>query len=184
MSINLVEIFDDQNQLDKKSREFLLNAIEKNNKPGFDYLEFKQALIRLESIDVDSATAIKTAFATASTVGLTRENLLDSADYYLAVLQNEYKQFNNALEKQMEAKVHSREKQKMALSKKIDALREKIKDLEKEQGELTAKLAKIDTDAGEARNKIERTSESFGKTLQSITDRIESDIDQIKSHLS
>src|SRR5699024_6400115 len=133
MSIDLIEIFDDQNQLDQKSREFLLKAIENNNKPGFDYLEFKQALLRLKEMDMDPATAIKTAFTTATTVGLTREYLLESAGYYLSILKNEYEQFNHALNKQMEARVHSREKQKSTLEKKLDAINKKIEELKKEQ---------------------------------------------------
>src|SRR5690625_6686587 len=112
MSIDLIEIFDKQNKLDEKSRTFLLNAIKEHNQSGFDYLEYKQALIRLEEMELDPSLAIKSAFTTATTVGLTRDKLLDSAEYYLSILNNEYKQFKQALEKQMEARVHSREDRK------------------------------------------------------------------------
>lgn len=184
MSIDLTEIFDDQNQLDQKSRAFLLKAIENHNKGGFDYLEFKQALLRLKDLDMDTATAIKTAFATATTVGLTRDYLLESADYYLSILKNEYDQFNNALEKQMEARVHSREKQKSSLERKLEAIRKKVEELEKEKEVLKEKLEKMDAETLEARKKIEQTSKRFGETLESITTRIRADIDQIKTHLS
>lgn len=184
MSIDLTEIFDDQNQLDQKSRAFLLKAIENHNKAGFDYLEFKQALLRLKEMDMDTATAIKTAFATATTVGLTRDYLLESADYYLSILKNEYDQFNNALDKQMEARVHSREKQKSSLEKKLEAIRKKAEELEKEKEVLKEKLEKMDSETLEARKKIEQTSKRFGETLESITKRIRTDIDEIKTHLS
>lgn len=184
MNLNLKEIFDDKNQLDKKSLDFLLNAIEKNNQNGFDYLEFKQALIRLEHLDIDEGTAIKTAFATATTVGLTKDKLVDSADYYLTILKDEFKQFNTALEKQMESRVHSKEKQKTALESKKATLQKKINTLNAELKDLENKLNNIDTEADAARKKIEETSERFGQTLHAISKRIEADMDQFKSQLS
>lgn len=183
MNINLKEIFDDGNKLDKKSLDFLLKAIEKNNQSGFDYLEFKQALIRLHQMNIDEPTAIKTAYATASTVGLTKDNLLKSADYYLSILKDEFKQFNTALEKQMESKVHSREKQKSALETKVTTIEKKINVLSEELKGLGNKLSKIDEEAETARQKIEDTSERFGKTLLSLTERIEKDMDQFKANL-
>ncbi len=183
MNLNLKEIFDDKNQLDKKSLEFLLKAIEKNNQNGFDYLEFKQALIRLGDLNIDEATAIKTAFATASTVGLTKDKLVESADYYLTVLKEEFKQFNSALEKQMESRVHSREKQKTSLESKKAGIEKKIKALTTELNELQTRLDNIDAEADEARNKIEETSERFGQTLHALTQRIESDMGLFKSQL-
>ena len=184
MNLNLKEIFDDKNQLDKKSLDFLLKAIEKNNQDGFDYLEFKQALIRLENLEIDEVTAIKTAFATATTVGLTQEKLINSAQFYLDILKDEFKQFNTALEKQMESRVHSKEKQKASLNTKKEAVQKKINALKEELKELEKKLNTIDAEADAARQKIEETSERFGKTLLTITQRIESDLEQFRSKLS
>ncbi len=184
MNISLKEIFDDNNQLDKKSLDFLLKAIAKNNQSGFDYLEFKQALIRLKNMDVEDEIAIKTAFATASTVGLTKDKLLQSADYYLNILKDEFKQFNNALDKQIESKVHSKEKLKSSLASKQSSIEKKIQALTEELDEVKTKLNSIDRETEAARQKIEETSERFEKTLKSITIRIESDIDQFKSKLS
>jgi|SRR5690554_4341837 len=184
MNLNLREIFDDKNQLDKKSLDFLLKVIEKNNQAGFDYLEFKQALIRLEDLKIDEGTAIKTAFATATTVGLTKQKLIDSAEYYLDILKDEFKQFNTALEKQMESRVHSKEKQKSSLISKKENILKKINALNEELKEVEKKLNTIDAEAETARLKIEETSERFGKTLTTITDRIETDIDHFRSQLS
>lgn len=183
MSIDLIEIFDKQNQLDEKSRAYLLNAIKENNQTGFDYLEYKQALIRLEEMEVEPTLAIKTAYTTATTVGLTREKLLDSAEFYLSILNDEYKQFKQALEKQMEARVHSREKQKSSLEKKRENIRKKIRELEKEENEIVRKLDKMDADTEDARKKIEQTNERFAETLNTITDKIQTDLELLKSHL-
>ena len=40
MARSIAEMFADVDKLDKKSVAFLLKAIEENNLPGFDYLEY------------------------------------------------------------------------------------------------------------------------------------------------
>ena len=76
MSERILEIFSGIDKLDKKSVAFLLKAIKENNLPGFDYLEFKQSLNGLKKMDMDETTAIKSAFTTGSTVGLTKSKLI------------------------------------------------------------------------------------------------------------
>ncbi|WP_236976540.1 hypothetical protein [Membranihabitans maritimus] len=183
MSINLVEIFDDQKKLDEKSREFLLKAIEKNNKPGFDYLEFKQAMIRLNKLKIEESIAIESAFATASTVGLNKDSLIKSAEYYLSILKNEFNQFNTALEKQIESKIHSKKKQKATLEEKIKSIQKEIENLHKNLKQHENKLSKLDQDTAEAQKKIEDTSERFKEALSTITNRIEKDIELFENNI-
>ena len=73
MHKKLVEIFGSHGDIDSKSVDFLAKALDKNNIPGFDYLEFKQSLTALKKMGMDAETSIKSAYATASTVGLTKE---------------------------------------------------------------------------------------------------------------
>lgn len=54
--------------VDDRSLEFLANAIEKNNLPGFDYFEYKRAVYSLQQMPMSEETAHKSAFMTASTV--------------------------------------------------------------------------------------------------------------------
>ncbi|HNG89366.1 MAG TPA: hypothetical protein PK858_04155, partial [Saprospiraceae bacterium] len=75
--------------LDERSLDFLTKALEKNNLPGFDYFEFKRAVATLLEMKIDEDTAFKSAFATAATVGLTKEKLLDTAGYYRNLLDKE-----------------------------------------------------------------------------------------------
>ena len=58
--------------LDDRSLEFLASALEKNNLPGFDYYEFKRAVVALRQMQLDEPTAHKSAFATAATGGVTK----------------------------------------------------------------------------------------------------------------
>ena len=80
MQKNLKNIFGNDHGLDEKSVDYLTSALAKNNLPGFDYLEFKQSLAALADLGMDEPTAIKSAFATASTVGLTKDKLVKTAN--------------------------------------------------------------------------------------------------------
>ena len=77
------DIFGTHHGLDERSMESLVGALERENLPGFDYLEFKQALERLQAMDMAEETAFKSAFATASTMGLTKDKLLKTALIHL-----------------------------------------------------------------------------------------------------
>ncbi|MBK9102994.1 MAG: hypothetical protein IPL92_00055 [Saprospiraceae bacterium] len=57
---------------DQKSVDFLENAMVKQAQPGFDYLKFKQSIEQLAGLKLDGPTSLKSAFATASTMGVTK----------------------------------------------------------------------------------------------------------------
>src|SRR5690242_18768533 len=71
---------------DQRIMSALLKALEENNMDGFDFLEFKNSLKALSQMPLDEATKFRSAFATASTMGVTVAKLLDSVDYYKKVL--------------------------------------------------------------------------------------------------
>src|SRR5690349_1625916 len=86
---------------DQKSVDFLENALVKQTQAGFDYLKFKQSIDQLAGLKLDGPTALKSAFATASTMGVTKDSLIDSAKHYLKILGEEKKQFDQALTNQV-----------------------------------------------------------------------------------
>src|SRR5258705_117865 len=83
---------------DQRIMTALLKAIEENNMDGFDFLEFKNSLKALSQMSLDEATRFRSAFATASTMGVTVPKLLESVDYYKKVLIAEKDKFNKTLQ--------------------------------------------------------------------------------------
>ena len=183
MSANLIKMFDDLDQHDKKSVSFLLKAIEENNLPGFDYLEFKLALVGLREMNMDSTTAIKSAFTTGSTVGLSKSKLIASAEHYKKVLMQEKSQFDNALQNQMTQRVHGKKAQKEKLTGKIETYKAKIAELEAEILKYQDKLNSADSEINAARAKIEDTRDKFEKTFSHFTGQIDQDIARLKDIL-
>ena len=183
MSAKLANMFGGLDNLDKKSVSFLLKAIEENNIPGFDYLEFKLALNGLKAMDMDDTTAIKSAFTTGSTVGLTKSKLINSAEHYKKVLMQEKSQFDTALKNQMSQRVHGKKEQKEKLTTKIEAYRAKITELEAEILKYQDKLNNADSEINAAREKIEDTRDKFEKTFEDFMDQIDRDIMTLKDVL-
>ena len=169
--------------LDDRSLEFLTNAIEKNNLPGFDYFEFKRAVTTLLGMNIDEATAYKSAFATAATVGLTKEKLLETAAYYRSLLSKEKAQFDEALENQNATKVAARQQEVKRLRDQIE--RHKA-DIARLQDEMAAYLTQIEQAEGAAkteREKIDKTHSAFEKTHTAVVIQIDKDIELVHKHL-
>jgi chromosome segregation ATPase len=182
MNKDIKKMFGDHHGLDDKSVDFLTKALAKNNLPGFDYIEFKQSLRALREM-MDEPTAYKSAFATAATVGLTKEKLLKTATHYKNILATEKKQFDAALQKQMEQRVHSKLTEVEKLKKQIVEYKEKIKALEAKMAKSQSTIDNADQHIQAAKAKIEGTRDDFEHTLQSIVNEIDQDIESINQYL-
>ena len=159
---------------------FLLKAIENSNLPGFDYLEFKQALSGLRKMNMDEDTAMRSAFTTGTTVGLTKSKLIASAEHYRKVLMDEKGQFDHALQNQMAQKVHGKKEEKSKLTARIAEYQAKIKQLENEILKYQEKLDKADSEIAAARDKIEDTKNKFESTFSDFISQIDRDIEKLK----
>ena len=177
------DFFGAHHGLDERSMESLVGALERENLPGFDYLEFKQALGRLQEMDMEESVAFKSAFATASTMGLTKEKLLKTAAHYRKVLAKEQQQFEASVQKQMTARVEGKRKEVATLRKKVEEYRAKIKALEEQIAKSEQTIASADQDIQTAQTNIEGVKERFDSTLQALLNQIEKDIESINTYL-
>ena len=183
MSDLLKKLFDSENALNDKAREFLLNAISKNNKSGFDYLEYKQSLAALKDMNMDEMTAFKSAYATASTMGITKDQLVNSADFYKSVLAREKTQFDEALQRQMKQKVENRRKEGTKLEEQIKIYKEKIKQLQDEIDKQQKRIDNTESEIAEAKASLSETKNNFDSTYIALVNAIESDISNINNYL-
>lgn len=168
---------------DQKSVDFLENAMAKSNQPGFDYLKFKQSIEQLANLKLDTSTAFKSAFATASTMGVTKDSLIQSARHYLTILGDEKKQFDQALNNQVQQRIDSRKDELQKLQEQIEEHKRQIARLEKQILEFQEKIARSDEEMAEARTSIEQTKIKFENTYQQFVTAIEVDITSIQQNL-
>ena len=161
-----------------------MKALEKKNLDGFDYLEFKQSVGRLTEIGMDLDTAINSAFITGSSVGLTKEKLIKTANYYAEVLQDEKSQFMRSLEKHLVDNVEGKAKQTGELKKKIANWESKIQQLQEQINAAKAEIEASDSQINAARSKAEENQKGFDEALEVITQTIQKDVADIRRVLS
>jgi chromosome segregation ATPase len=162
----------------------LMRALEKKNLDGFDYLEFKQSVTRLTETGMDLDTAINSAFITGSSMGLTKEKLVKTANYYAEVLQDEKAQFMRSLEKHLVDNVEGKSKQSGELKKKIANWETKIKQLQEQIAAARKQIDSADSQIEAARTKAEENQRGFEEALQTITNTIREDVEHIQRIIS
>ncbi len=172
-----------QEGTDKKSLQFILKALEKSNLEGFDYIEFIQAVERLKKLPMDESLAIRSAYSTVNTVGLTKEKLLESADYYLEVLSKEKKVFEQTVEDRRLVKIERQKKRIEALEKEVIQLRSKIRDMEGKIVEYQQEQENIQQNLHQEDEKITLTENAFESTISTVMQRIEKDIHLIEKNI-
>jgi len=185
MATNLKTIFGSSDGLDPKSVEFLTRALEKNNLPGFDYLEFKQSLNAMSKMNMgmDETTSVKSAFATASTMGLTKQKLLESAMHYKKVLAKEKTQFEVAMQNQIQKNIAGKKEEMTKLQDRIKQYQGRIKELQEQIVKSQATIDGADEQIQAAKAKIEGTKQNFDVAHQNIVAQIENDIQKFNSFL-
>lgn len=168
---------------DQKSIDFLETALSKQTQPGFDYLKFKQSIEQLAGLKLDPSTSLKSAFATASTMGVTKDSLLQSARHYLTILGDEKKQFDQALNNQVQQRIDSRKEELVKLQQMIDENKRQIAKLEKQILDFQEKILHSDEEVAEAKASIEQTKLKFETTYQQFVSAIEKDMTAIQQNL-
>lgn len=162
----------------------LLEAIEKNNMEGFDYLEYKQSLKSLSKMEMDENTMFSSAFAMAKTMGASKKNLVDSAKFYVSILNEEKSKFVVAYEKQQEKQVTSREQRLNTITASIKKKEEQIMKLQSEIKELKKEFDLKKNEINSAAAKVALTRDQFFAAHKKVIDQINSDIDRMNKYLT
>jgi len=183
MSSKLKKIFNQSDKVDSKSFQFLVNALEKKSTDEFDYLKFKQSLIAMQGLNLDSETAYKSAFFTASTMGLTKDKLLKTAKFYRQNLSQEKEEFEKALEKQISDRIESRKQENAQLLAIIEQCEEQIKKLQEKIKECNDRIKSTDKDIKDAESRILGSKEKFINAYNEISNEIDSDLEMIQTSL-
>lgn len=174
---------DTSGTVDQTIVEKLLSAIEKNNLEGFDYLEYKKSLKALEKMPMDEATKYRSAFATASTMGVTLEKLLNTVRFYIGVLDKENEQFVGTFKNQFTDKVANKEKEITQFEGIIKEKAEKIKQLTEEIARHQDQIADLKVKLEEGKLKINQTQSNFTESYTLLKSQFEEDIVKMHQYL-
>lgn len=173
----------DPGQVTRKFTEILLRAMEANNLDGFDYLEYKQSLKSLEKMPMDESTRFQSAYAMAQTMGASPQKLIETAEHYVKVLQQEEKKFEDALTHQRNVQIGSKQKEITELEKQIKAKAEQIKILTQEIEADEKKAGALAAEIQDASQKVDSTKNNFIASYNALIDKISGDIEKMTKYL-
>jgi len=182
-AIDLRKLLDVPADLDKKSTDALLRAIKENYTSDFDYLKFIHSVKTLKGMDMDEETAFKSAFATAKTMGFTKEAFRKSVRSYSKVLSNEREVFAEALKRQRAEKLTGQAEKNDAIKKKIESNKAKIKKLEDEIKAYEMRLESSDDTLQKEREKLESITDNFVNSYKHIDEQLKSDLKLFEQYI-
>lgn len=169
--------------LDQRIFDSLQKTIEDNNLEGFDFLEFRNSLKTLNGIISDEATRYKSAYATAATMGVTVEKLLESGRFYISILEKERDNFNKAVDQQVDQNITTKKNEVSHLQHLIGQKSEEIARLSKEIAAHQEEMANAQSIISEAEVKIASTKNNFHLTLDTVVNQLGKDMNNIEKYL-
>jgi chromosome segregation ATPase len=183
MKIDLLELFGVPTELDQKSVNALVKAINANHIKDFDYLKFKTSVENLEEIQADENTRFKTTFMTAQTLGISKEHLLDTARHYQNVLNKEKEKFTSALQNKMNEAIEGKKEEAKTIDQEINQKKRKVEQLLKEIKALEKRAGSIDSEVEKAKTRIRSTRDKFVNAIEHFERTISEDIEKMTTIL-
>lgn len=177
------EMIEKDGVVDNDIIEQLLLEVEKTDLEGFDYFEYKKALKALEKMPMNEVTKYRSAFATASTMGVTLENLLKSAAFYVAVLDAENEKVNADFEKKITESVGKKEKEITQLKNKIQEKKALIKKLTEEITQHENKITDLKYKVKDNKKELTENQNNFKVSFNYLKSQFTVDIARMKEYL-
>ncbi len=170
-------------QVQDKFLEVLFAALQSNNAEGFDYLEFKDFLRSLANVPMEDSTRFKSAFATAQTMGATKDNILSSARVYMELLAKEENKFQEALSGQRDKNLTGKQHEIKKLEQTIQDKQAEIEKLKTDIESHRKQIVTLENEINTASEKLAQTADDFAATYHALLGQIQNDVKNIETHL-
>jgi hypothetical protein len=170
--------------INEEMAQVLTAAIEAANIEGFDYIEFRNALAALASAPLPEPQKFQTVFATAQTMGLTKQKLLDAIDFYQEVLNKKKTEFQEQVQAMVAQEVTLRENLKSRKEQEIADLQEKIRQAQSTIAEKQQEVLVVTTEINEQNLRIQQTASAFEATFASVSGKLQEDKAKIQTYIA
>lgn len=164
--------------------EILAQVLEKNNQPGFDYLEFRKAVQSIAQMQhLDEPNQFKTAFAAAQAFNVDANTLFDSAKKYLNVLEAEQIQFNKTADQYLQNQLNQKQAESGQLKLTIRQAEEKLAQLQAQLDEDKKKLNSLEGDLSNAQHKVDSNKAAFANAYVKVVQQIKDDLQKMENYI-
>lgn len=162
-------------EVDEKIFENLSDAIDKNNLPGNDFLEFMQSLNSLKSMAVDEKTKFNMVYATLKSAagGMDKETLVKSIQHYINVVNKEKEIFVEEMKDATNSMVDANLNEAQNLSALVQKKSDQIQQLNQEILELNGQIGNLNSVAEESKYTIAKKQADFEVTSSQLLSQLE-----------
>lgn len=177
------EVEESNDTIDSEIKETLLQSLKDNKLSGFDYLKFVGALEEMKSEGGSESSRFKMAFIAAKQLGVDKKKLIDSAQHYLEVLENDSKDFNSNLNSKRTKTIGNSEKRIAELEKAVEEHTKTIEALSAEVDQYKTEQTSLTEEITENRTKLDEKKAAFETTYASVAKEIENNIKKMDQYL-
>ena len=171
--------------VDAKFAEHLANVLAKNNLPGADYFEFREALRSLGSLGLSEDQQYQAAWASFKALGGAPDVALlaGTANQYLAFLNKDREAFGQSVETAIGERVGGLQREQQQLQADTENLNRQLSEIQQKLAANATRLAAIGGEITEQSGKLNLNRQNYEATYSHFTAQIRDDLAKITRYL-
>lgn len=156
---------------------------EQSNQPGPDLYEFVSSIKKMEGKPIDEKTKFETVFDAMSTMGLTKQRLIESGQYYMGVFSEVKQEFEKEYNATLQNTVTNLNTQAESVMQENISLQQQIEELNKKISANLTKSQQLRTEAAANESKLMQSKISFESTHNTFVNGVQKYIDGVNAYL-
>jgi hypothetical protein len=171
--------------VDAKFAEHFANVLAKNNLPGPDYFEFREALRSLSALGLGEDQQYQAAWASFKALGGAADvtHLTGTANQYLAILGKDREAFGQSVEAAIAERVGGLQREQQQLQADTESLTRQLAEIQQKLAANQTRLAAIGGEVAEQSGKLNQNRQNYEVTYGHFTGQIRDDLAKITRYL-
>jgi hypothetical protein len=171
--------------VDAKFAEHFANVLAKNNLPGPDYFEFREALRSLSALGLGEDQQYQVAWASFKALGGAADvtHLTGTANQYLAILGKDREAFGQSVEAAIAERVGGLQREQQQLQADTEAITRQLAEIQQKLAANQTRLAAIGGEVAEQSGKLNQNRQNYEVTYGHFTGQIRDDLAKITRYL-
>lgn len=171
--------------VDSKFAQHLADVLAKNNPPGPDYFEFREALRSLGSLGLSEEKQYQAAWASFKALGGTADVgvLAHTANQYLTVLGQDRDAFLQSVDGAIKERVGGLQQEQERLRAENEALAKQLQEIQQKMAANTERLTSMDGEITAQSTKLQQNRQNYEATYAVFTQQIKDDLTKLGQYL-
>lgn len=171
--------------VDTKFAQHLADVLAKNNPPGPDYFEFREALRSLGSLGLSEEKQYQAAWASFKALGGTADVAVlgNTANQYLQVLSQDREAFTQSVEAAIKERVGGLQQEQQNLRNENEALARQLQEIQQKMAANTERLTAMDGEITAQSTKLQQNRQNYEATYAVFTQQIKDDLSKLTQYL-